>query len=489
MMHLLSPLHKLGLVIMAFSLAFLLPFAVSIFLDDGAAEYFLLSGVGSFVFGALLTLLCLPFRGVLRKREGILLVFLAWICLAIIGSLPIYLTEQLIQEDFSFAKAVFEGMSGLTTTGASVINDVEALPMSVNIWRHSLLWFGGMGILLLAVAILPLFNVGGRELMQSEMPGPLKDEKLTPRIASTAKMLYGIYFIASVACLIAYKIAGLSWFDAWCQAASTMALGGFSSFNQSFQGINNVAVEMVAVVFMLFAGINFATHFKVLKYRDLRHYIYCPEALPFLKLVLGSGLLISAYLYFSNVYENWFEALRYGVFNTVSVATTTGFASTNYLAWPFVVPVFMLALGSFASSGGSTGGGIKLIRVLLVFRQMRVEMLRLLHPRGVFPVRFRQMAVSNSVLLSVMMFIAMYFMTIMVVFVLLAFGGAEEVDAFSAAVALVGNIGPALGAVGPMSNYAGFNDFQLWVGSAAMLVGRLELLTVFVIFTPHFWRG
>ena len=473
---------------MAFSLILLFPFAVSIYLDDGAAQYFLLPAGISFSSGAVLTLLCFPFRATMRRREGIFLVFLAWISLAVIGSLPIYFAEQLIQENFSFANAVFEGMSGLTTTGASVINEVEALPMSVNIWRHSLLWFGGMGILLLAVAILPLFNVGGRELMNSEMPGPLKDEKLTPRIASTAKMLYGIYFVASVLCFISYRVAGLSWFDAWCQAASTMALGGFSSFNHSFQSINNQAAEAVAVIFMLFAGINFATHFKVLKYRDLRHYAYCPEALPFLKLVLGSGLLISTYLYLSNEYETWFEALRYGVFNTVSVATTTGFASTDYLAWPFVVPVFLLALGSFASSGGSTGGGIKLIRVLLVFRQIRVEMLRLLHPRGVFPVRFKTVVVSNSVLLSVMMFIAMYFMTVMVVFVLLAFGGADEIEAFSAAVALVGNIGPGLGGVGPMSNYAHFNDFQLWIGSAAMLIGRLELLTVFVIFTPHFWR-
>ena len=216
--------------------------------------------------------------------------------------------------------------------------------------------------------------------------------------------------------------------------------------------------------------------------------MYCPEALPFLKLVLGSGLLISAYLYFSNVYDSWFDAIRYGLFNTVSVATTTGFANTDYLAWPFVLPVFMLAFGSFSSSGGSTGGGIKLIRVLLVFRQLRVEVLRLLHPHGVFPVRFRQIVVSNSVLLSVMMFIGLYFMTIMVVFVLFSFGHAEEIDALSSAVALVANIGPGLGNVGPMSNYANLNDFQLWVGSIAMLVGRLELLTVFVIFTPHFWR-
>lgn len=488
MERLLSPLHKLGLVLMAFSFVFLFPFLVSIYVNDGAAAYFITSAATGFIVGALLVILCFPFRSTLRRREGIFLVFLAWLSLAMLGSLPIYLSEQLIQEHFSFAEAFFEGMSGLTTTGASVIIEVEALPISVNIWRHSMLWFGGMGILLLAVAILPLFNVGGRELMHSEMPGPLKDEKLTPRIASTAKMLYGIYFVASLLCLIAYRLAGLDWFDAWCQAASTMALGGFSNFNHSFQSIDNFAVEVVAIVFMLFAGINFATHFKALKYHDLRYYLYCPEALPFLKLVLGSSLLVSAYLFFSNVYEDWFDALRYGVFNTVSVATTTGFANTDYLIWPFMVPVFMLALGSFASSGGSTGGGIKLIRVLLLFRQIRVEMLRLLHPRGVFPVRFKKVTVSNSVLLSVMMFIAMYFMTIMVVFALLAFGGAKEIDALSAAVALVANIGPALGSVGPMSNYANFNDFQLWVSSAAMLVGRLELLTVFVIFTPHFWR-
>ncbi|WP_432786471.1 Trk system potassium uptake protein TrkH [Oligella sp. MSHR50489EDL] len=488
MYHTLNSLHKLGMVVMAFSLTLILPFVLSIIIDDGAAQYFVIPAAGAFVFGLLLTVMCFPFRGTLRRREGILLVFLSWVCLGVIGSLPIYFAEQLIQEDFGFAKAVFEGVSGLTTTGASVINEVERLPISVNIWRHSLLWFGGMGILLLAVAILPLFNVGGRELMRSEMPGPLKEERLTPRIATTAKTLYSIYFVASVLCLISYRIAGLNWFDAWCHAASTMALGGFSSFNSSFKSMDNPAADLVAVVFMLFAGINFATHFKVLKNRDLRFYAYCPEALPFLKLVLGSGLIISAVLYFNGNYETWFESLRYGIFNTVSVATTTGFANADYLTWPFVIPVYMLALGSFASSGGSTGGGIKLIRILLVFRRIRVEMLKLLHPHGIFPVRFKKTVVPTSVLLSVMTFIALYMMTLMVVFALLALGGADPLTASSAAVALVANIGPAIGSVGPMSNYANFNDFQLWVSSAAMLVGRLELLTAFVIFTPHFWR-
>lgn len=488
MHHLLNTLHKLGLVIMAFSLTLLFPLVISLFINDGAVEYFLHSFAGAFAAGLLLTILCTPFRGPLRQREGILLVFLSWLCLAIVSSVPIYLATHLTQENFNFTKALFEGMSGLTTTGASVINEVENLPDSVNIWRHSLLWFGGMGILLLAIAILPLFKVGGRELMMSEMPGPLKDERLTPRIASTAKSLYSIYFVMSVLCLISYRVAGLNWLDAWCQAASTMALGGFSSFNSSFQSIDNVAVESVAVVFMLFAGINFATHFKALKSRSLRQYAYSPEAFTFLKLVLGSGVLISIYLYFNQVYDTWFDAFRYGIFNTVSVATTTGFASADYLGWPLVIPVFMLALGSFASSGGSTGGGIKLIRILLVFRQIRVEILRLLHPHGVFPVRFGRVVVSNTLLLSIMMFIAMYFMTIMVGFALFALSGADPITSLSAAVALVGNIGPALGSVGPMSNYAHFNEFQLWVSSALMLVGRLELLTAFVIFTPHFWR-
>lgn len=489
MSHLLSTLHKLGVILIAFSSLLLIFALLSYVLGDGASPYFLRSTFVSVVVALLFIAVGWSFKMPMRRREGILLVFLAWISLAFVGGLPMYFAEYRVQEGFGLAHALFEGMSGLTTTGATVIHEVEELPLTVNLWRHSLLWFGGMGILLLAVAILPHFNVGGRELMQSEMPGPLKDEKLTPRIASTAKMLYGIYFVASLLCFLAYRLTGLSWFDAWCHAASTMALGGFSSFNQSFLSMNNPAAEMVAVGFMLFAGINFATHFKAFKLRDIRQYAYCPEAFLFLGLVLGSGLLVSVFLYSNEVYSHWYEAVRYGIFNTVSIATTTGFANTDYLVWPFVVPVLLLLLGSFASSGGSTGGGVKLIRVLLVFKQVRVEILRLLHPHGVFPVRFRQLAVSKTALISVMVFIAMYCLTIMVVFVLFAISGAHEIEALSAAVALVANIGPALGSVGPMGNYAHLSDFQLWVGSAAMLVGRLELFTVFVIFTPSFWRA
>ncbi len=488
MRSILNVLHALGLTMVVFATTLLFPYALSRLFQDGAHDSFMTSFMLAAGSGLLLWLLTYPFRRELRSRDGLLLVFLVWTVFPLLASLPLMLEASHLGVKLSFTHAYYEAMSGLTTTGASVLPDVTQLPKSLNLWRHTLVWFGGMGILVLAVAILPMLGVGGHQVMRGEMPGPMKEEKLTPRIAGTAKVLYAIYFSASVLCLIAYRLTGMNWFDAWCHTASTMGLGGFSTYSGGFVDINSPAAEMVAMVFMLFAGINFATHFKVIRNRDLSIYRSCPETIPFLRLVLVSAVLISLYLYFSNEYGSLIEAFRFGMFNTISVATTTGFANVDYLQWPLFLPIVMLFLGACATSSGSTGGGIKMIRLILVIKQIRTEIRHILHPHAVFPVRLGARIIDQGVLMSIMVFMLVYALTLMVLSAVMLLSGLEPTTAFSATFASLNNIGPGLGGVGPMGNYSVLSDFQIWVCTFAMLIGRLELFTVLVIFTPGFWR-
>ncbi|MFV9474428.1 TrkH family potassium uptake protein [Advenella sp. RU8] len=488
MRSILNVLHALGLTMVVFATTLLFPYVLSRLFQDGAHDSFMTSFMLAAGSGLLLWLLTYPFRRELRSRDGLLLVFLVWTVFPLLASLPLMLEASHLGVKLSFTHAYYEAMSGLTTTGASVLPDVTQLPKSLNLWRHTLVWFGGMGILVLAVAILPMLGVGGHQVMRGEMPGPMKEEKLTPRIAGTAKVLYAIYFSASVLCLIAYRLTGMNWFDAWCHTASTMGLGGFSTYSGGFVDINSPAAEMVAMVFMLFAGINFATHFKVIRNRDLSIYRSCPETIPFLRLVLVSAVLISLYLYFSNEYGSLIEAFRFGMFNTISVATTTGFANVDYLQWPLFLPIVMLFLGACATSSGSTGGGIKMIRLILVIKQIRTEIRHILHPHAVFPVRLGARIIDQGVLMSIMVFMLVYALTLMVLSAVMLLSGLEPTTAFSATFASLNNIGPGLGGVGPMGNYSVLSDFQIWVCTFAMLIGRLELFTVLVIFTPGFWR-
>ena len=289
-------------------------------------------------------------------------------------------------------------------------------------------------------------------------------------------------------CVLCYRWAGLSWFDAWCHAGSTLGLGGFSTYTNGYADINNVAVEWVACIFMLFAGINFATHFTALRSRSFKAYIYCPEALPFLTLVLSSALLISVYLFLSGYYTSIEQAFRYGFFNTISVATTTGFANTDYSLWPIALPVWMLVIGNFASSAGSTGGGLKMIRLIILFKQIRIELRKLIHPHGVFPLRVKKRIIERPVIGASLLFVIVYMGALVFGSTLLLMSGLDYGTAVAAMLASLSNIGPALGELGPMGNYGVLNDFSIWVCTFAMLFGRLELFTVMIIFTPGFWR-
>jgi trk system potassium uptake protein len=407
-----------------------------------------------------------------------------WSVLPAFGALPLMFHLP----GLSFTDAYFEAVSGLTTTGATVLTGLDAMPTSLNVWRCLMVLVGGMGILVLAVAILPLLGVGGSQVFKAETPGPMKDEKLTPRIAETARGLWGVYFAISLLCFLAYRVAGMGWADAFMHMCSTMGLGGFSSHDASFGFFNSPAIEAVAIVFMLVAGVNFALYFVAWRRRSLRALWRNAEARAFLALVVAAVLGVALFLYAHGVYPTFAESLRHAAFNVVSVATTTGFASVDYALWPVFAPVLMLFLCCFATCAGSTGGGIKMVRALLLLQQAQRELTRIVHPRAVAPVTLGGAVVDARVMQSVLAFMLIYGAVMVGATLALLASGLDLVTAFTAVVACINNTGPGLGEVGPAANYQGLTDFQTWVCSLTMLLGRLELFAVLVLFTPAFWR-
>ncbi|MFN7667175.1 MAG: TrkH family potassium uptake protein [Burkholderiales bacterium] len=489
MFTLLAVLHVLGLTVLLFGATMLVPLMVAWVGSDAALLAYDESILITMASGFVVWWGTRRYKRELQPRDGFLLVSLTWTTLPAFATLPLLFYFQQNGTPLSFTDAYFETVSGLTTSGATVLTGLEHLPASINVWRHFLVWLGGMGILVLAVAILPLLGVGGSQIYKAETPGPMKESKLTPRIAETAKGLYAVYFAITLACIAAFKLAGMNWLDAVCHAFSTMGLGGFSTYDASFGAFAaHPAVDWVAVTFMLLASINFSMHFLAWRRKSLSPYWACPEARFVLLALVGSALFISIYLYQRGVYSDLGDALRYGVFNTVSIASTTGFANTDYEQWPIFVPVLMIFLSCFATSSGSTGGGIKMIRALVLLQQAGRELSRALHPKQINPVRLGRDAIDNKVVFAIMAFMLMYGMTIIIATFLLLLSGLDEKSAFTAVMACINNMGPGLGQVGPASNYQGLSDFQTWVCTLIMLLGRLELFTLLVLFTPAFWR-
>jgi trk system potassium uptake protein TrkH len=380
-------------------------------------------------------------------------------------------------------------MSGFSATGATLLTGLDELPLSVNVWRCFLQLVGGLGIIVLAVAILPLLGVGGAQLFKTEMTGPMKDARLTPRIAETARGLWTVYFVGCIACFFAYRWAGMSWSDAFMHMCTTMSLAGFSSHDASFGYWDSARIEGVAVFFMLLAGVSVALYFVAWKKRSLLPLWRNVEARAFFGVMAGAVALISLYLWHAGTYPGYLEALRHTVFHVVSVGTTTGYATQDYAQWPPFAPLLLLLLGCFATCGGSTGGGIKMMRMLLLLKQAQLEMVRIVHPSVVTPVVIGNQVVSPRVMQNIIAFMMVYGATLVVLTMLLVFSGLDIVSAFTAVVACLNNIGPGLGNVGPALNYASLSDFQTWVCTFAMVLGRLELLSLLVLFTPQFWRG
>jgi trk system potassium uptake protein TrkH len=474
-----------GRLVMLFALLMAVPLAFAVGRHDKAQSAFMIGIAVTFAVGLLMAVIARHQRRELQPRDGFVLVALTWLVLPAFAALPLWLAIP----GLSVTDAYFEAMSGFTATGATVLTGLDALPMSVNVWRCFLMWVGGLGIIVLAVAILPLLGVGGAQLFKTEMAGPMKDAKLTPRIAETARGLWVVYFSFSLLCFGAYRWAGMSWPDAFMHMGSTMGLGGFSSHDKSFGYWNSPLIEAVAVFFMMLAGVSVALYFVAWRQRSLRVLWVNREVRAFVGVIVSAVLLISLYIWFHGNYDNYLDALRHTVFHVVSIGTTTGYASQDYALWPPFASLWMILLGCFATCAGSTGGGIKMMRMQLLLKQSQHELVRIVHPKVVNPLVLGNQLVDPRVLQNVIAYMMMYGAALVGLTMVLLFSGLDMVTAFTAVIACVNNIGPGLGDVGPAVNYAGLNDFQTWVCTFGMLLGRLELLALLVLFSPRFWRS
>ena len=478
-MHLHVILRVTGVLLMLFSVAMALPVVVALIYAEDVITPFLIAAAFTFGTGAALRLL--PRRDAdLRSREGFLITVLFYAGLGLFGALPMYLAPGLAD---SFTDAAFESLSGLTTTGATVLVGLDELPRTILFYRQLLQWLGGMGIVVLAVAVLPMLGVGGMQLYRTESPGPVKDTKLTPRITETARTLWLIYCGLTLACAVAYWAAGMGPFDAICHAFSTVAIGGFSTYDASLGHFQSAAVESVAIVFMIVSGVNFGLHYLAM--RQPKHYFRDIELRTYLASLAFVAVLVTWTLM---RLEATPAPLREGVFHAVSIMTTTGFTTAEFSAWPSFAPALLLFAAFVGGCAGSTAGGIKVVRALLIIRQGVREIRRLIHPSGIFPVKLGKEVVPDRVLDGVWGFFAAYMIVFLaMVCVLLGVSSLDFTSAFSAVGACLNNLGPGLGDVA--LNYAGLNAPSKWLLALAMLLGRLEIFTLLVLLTPAYWRG
>ena len=472
----------IGLLLMIFSLTQLPPILVDYIYGQNEYLSFVSAFSLTFISGLILWL---PFRNTtkdFRIREGVLVVVSFWLVLSLFATTPFLLSESL---RMSFSDAFFESMSGLTTTGATVLSGLDDLPMSILYYRQQLQWLGGMGIIVLAVAILPMLGVGGMELYHAESSGISKD-RLTPKVTQTAKALWKIYIGFTIACAVAYYLAGMDAFDAIGHSFSTVAIGGFSTHDLSIGYFDSSAIELVAVVFMLLAGVNFSLHFFAWQKKNVLTYFKDSEFKTYLLILSVTIVFISVDLFESGYYQTWFDSFRYGIFQTVSIATTTGLSSVNYSLWPALLPVLLIFASFMGASAGSTGGGIKVVRVLLMFKLAMKEIKTFIHPSAYISIKLNQRSVSENTLMSVWGFFSLYVMAFVVIMIALMFTGLDQVSSFSATAASMNNLGPGLGEVA--ANYASISDTAKWILSFSMLLGRLEILTLMVLLHKAFWR-
>lgn len=474
----------LGLLVALFSVTMIPPAIVSLIFQDGSGLPFLLAFVLCLVTGILIWYPNRRYRKDLRAKEGFLIVVLFWTVLASFGALPFLLLEQ---PEMSMTDAFFEAFSGLTTTGATVIEGIDYLPKAVQFYRQQLQWFGGMGIIVLAVAILPILGVGGMQLYRAETPGPVKDSKMTPRIADTAKHLWYIYFSITIACSFAFWLAGMNWFDAICHSFSTVAIGGFSTYDSSLGHFDSVAVNLVCVVFLWIAALNFALHYAAVSGRTLKGYLYDPELKVFF--ILQIGLVLICFI--TLVEYSWFEdtgtALDQALLQSVSMSTTAGFATTDFAHWPAFLPIMLIFSSFIGGCAGSTGGGLKVIRVFLLYLQGKREVNRLIHPKAIYSVKIGGRALPDRVVEAVWGFFSAYALIFVIIMVCLIGTGMDDVSAFTATAATLNNLGPGLGSVA--GTYADVSDSGKWLLILAMLFGRLEVFSLLVLFSPTFWRS
>ncbi len=501
-------LNIIGTILLLFSCVHLIGLAVSVFFQDGAGFGFFLGAIVTSCGALILIALTRQDKRDLLPRDGFLLATLLWSVLPIFAAVPL-----MTLQDVSFSQAYFESMSGITTTCATAFS-VENLPESINFWRCLLSWLGGMGILVLAIALLPLMGVGGSQLFRfvtlcqsapsisplfgigtnkssvtnAEIGSTIEATKLTPRIASTVKGLWWIYVALSLACFLGYKLAGMTGFDALVHAFSTVSLGGFSSHDTSFAFWSDNTINLVCILFMFLSGISFSLHFLAWKKRSLLLYAQDPEARAWLFVLAIGVLTVFIVLTINAVYDSVGDTFLFALFNVISIASTTGFSSTDYNHWPVTACVIMLCLAAFSTCSGSIGGGIKMLRALILTKQLSRGFLQTLHPNAVIPLRINRVTIPDPIVFMVLNFIVLWVATLLTASVLLIASGLDVASAFSAVFACLTNTGPGLEKVGPAVNYGTLSTVQLWLCTSCMLIGRLEIVTVFVIFTRDFWR-
>jgi len=474
----------IGFLVAAASLMMLPPALVSWWYADGTHHLFLLSAVILLLAGTTIYLPVRKIREELRLRDGFLVVVACWITLVLVGALPFLLLEH---PEIPYVDAVFESMSGLTTTGATVLTNLDSLPRGILYYRQQLQWQGGLGIVVLAVAILPMLSIGGMQLYRAETPGPIKDSKLTPRITETAKALWFIYLGITLLCTLAYWLGGMTLFDAVGHAYSTVAIGGMSTHDAGFSWFDNPTLEIIAVFFMAIAGINFAVHFTAWKSASSQPYFHDPELRVYAGLLVGFVLLTTIALYLNGTYQSLSESARFASFQVVSIMTTTGFHTASFSLWPGFIPIMLISIAFIGGCAGSTCGGMKVIRVMLLYRQASREIGRLIHPHAVIPVKFGGRKTSPKVMDAIWGFFFLYVSSFVLITIALNGVGVEPVTAYAAAAACITNLGPGLGDVS--SNYASLGPAAKIILSFAMLMGRLEIFTLLVLFTPAFWRA
>lgn len=474
----------LGILLGLFSVTLLPPIVVSYVMQDGIMLPFLIALALNLALG----IMCwFPFRRCpsnLRLRDGFLVVVLFWTVLSAMGSVPFILLQQ---PSISVIDALFESMSGLTTTGATILTELDGMPSSILYYRQQLQWLGGMGIVVLAVAIMPMLGVGGMQLYRAETPGPVKNKKLTPRITETAKGLWYIYLGLTLVCAICYYHAGMNLFDAVGHAFSTIAIGGFSTHDSSLGYFNSHSINFVATIFMVLSGLNFALHFTAFRARNVAVYLRDSETKVYLGILLATLTVTIATLLHYQVFEHASDTLTQGVVQVISIATTTGFTTTDFSLWPTFLPIMLILVSTAGGCAGSTAGGMKIVRMILLCKQGSREISKLVHPNALMPIKLDGKAVADNVINAVWGFLALYIICYVLLLMLTLASGLDPVSAFSAVSACLNNLGPGLGEVA--QNYASVSSMGKIVLTFAMLLGRLELFTLLVLFTPVFWKS
>ncbi|MBX9585892.1 MAG: TrkH family potassium uptake protein [Gammaproteobacteria bacterium] len=476
-------LKVLGILIMFFSISMLPPIGVALYYGDGAHE--------AFVIGFFVTLICgflcwFPFRGNvkdLKTRDGFLIVTLFWTVLSLFGAIPFVVSKQPM---LSFTNAIFESVSGLTTTGATVITGLDYLPHGILYYRQQLHFLGGMGIVVLALAVLPMLGIGGMQLYRAETPGPIKDNKLTPRLTGTAKALWLIYVGLIVMCTVAFAVQGMSWFDALCESFSAVSTGGFSNHDASYVFYDNSNIEICSIIFMILGGTNFALHYQFFRYGRVGFYWKDAEFRAYIAIILAASLLTAGTLFYYHIYPDVKTTLLKSFFTIVSLNTTTGSLDADFSNWPTYLPFLAMMMAAMGGCAGSTSGGIKVIRILLLRRQTVREVQQLIHPKAVIPVRIGDQVLSPEIIQAIWSFLVAFIVLFIVIIMLLLAQGNDITTAFGATVAAISNSGAGIGQVS--GSFLNLSDFSKWALVFGMLAGRLEIFSILVLFSMAYWR-